>query len=328
MSDRRYVIVGAGAVGGTIGGLLARADHEVVVIARGPHLAALQESGLDLRTPRGARRVDLPAVGSVAEVDWRPDDVAVLAVKGQDTESVLGELAAHADPGTPLVCAQNGVANERRALRRFAHVHGMCVMLPAVHLEPGVVAAFGDPAPGILDLGRIPQGVDALDEEVAEDLRGVGFASEPHPDVLRAKHRKLISNLANALIALCGPESLETDAGAALLGDVMAEGEEVLAAAGIDVATAEEDRARRDGVFRIGEVEGVARGGGSTWQSLARGAGAAEADTLNGEIVLQARLHGRTAPVNQRLQRLVRQAAREGWPPGSVNPADLLPADS
>lgn len=324
MSDRRYVIVGAGAVGGTIGGLLARGGRPVVAIARGAHLAALKTSGLDLRTPRGAWRVDLPAVGSVAEVDWRPDDVALLAVKGQDTEAVLVELAAHAHPDTPIVCAQNGVANERRALRRFAHVHGMCVMLPAVHLEPGVVAAFGDPAPGIVDLGRIPDGVDALDEELAADLRRVGFASEPHPAILRAKHRKLISNLANALIAVCGPESLKTDDGAAVLTLVVAEGEEVLAAAGIDVATAEEDRARRDGVFQIGEVEGTDRGGGSTWQSLARGTGRVEADTLNGEIVLQARLHGRAAPVNERIQRTVHQAAREGWPPGSVDAGRLL----
>lgn len=318
------MIVGAGAVGGTIAGLLARTGRDVVVVARGPHLDALQGGGLDLRTPAGRETVALPAVGSVADVGWRPDDVAVLAVKGQDTEAVLVDLVAHAGPETPIVCAQNGVANERRALRRFPDVHGMCVMLPAVHMEPGVVAAFGDPAPGILDVGRIPEGTEALDEGLAADLTDAGFSSRPHPAILRAKYRKLLMNLANAATALCGPDAFRSEAGGELLGAVTAEGEAVLAAAGIDVASAEEDSVRRRDVFRIGKVEGVDRGGGSTWQSLARGAGAAEADTLNGEIVLLARLHGVDAPVNVALQQLVGRAAREGWQPGSLTPAEIL----
>lgn len=324
MSDRRYVVVGAGAVGGTIGGLLAQAGHDVVLVARGRHLDALRTGGLRLLTPRGASTVALPTAGSVAEVAWRRGDLALVAVKGQDTEGVLVELAAHAEPDTPVVCAQNGVANERRALRRFRHVHGMCVMAPTVHLDPGVVAAFGDPVAGILDLGRFPEGTDDVDVEVAAALRSAGFASEPHPAIMRAKHRKLISNLVNAVVALCGPEALGTEEGAALAAAVTAEGEEVLATAGIDVASADEDRARRAGVFRIGEVEGVDRGGGSTWQSLARGTGTAEADTLNGEIVLQARLHGREAPVNERLQRGVLQAASDGNPPGALAPDALV----
>ena len=324
MSGRRYVVVGAGAIGGTIGGLLAQDGHDVVLVARGAHLAALQGTGLDLRTPRGSTTLALPAVGSVAEVDWRAGDVALLAVKGQDTEAVLDQLVDAAGRHVPVVCAQNGVANERRALRRFPDVHGMCVMLPAVHLEPGVVAAFGDPSPGILDLGRIPRGTDDLDAELAGALRGAGFASEAHPAILRAKHRKLLMNLANAVTALCGTEALGTEVGAELVTAVMAEGEEVLAAAGIDVATAEEDAARRDGVFRIGTVEGVDRGGGSSWQSLARGTGTIEVDTLNGEIVLLARLHGVDAPRNARLQDLAHRAARERWEPGRVDPAELL----
>ena len=78
-------------------------------------------------------------------------------------------------------------------------------------------------------------------------------------------------------------------------------GEASVAAAGIDVASADEDRARRDGGFTIGEVDGVPRGGGSTWQSLERGVGSVEVDTLNGEVVLLGRLHGVPTPVNRTL---------------------------
>ena len=49
-----------------------------------------------------------------------------------------------------VVCAQNGVDNERAALRRFATVVAMCVWLPATYLEPGRVSAGGTPVPGVL----------------------------------------------------------------------------------------------------------------------------------------------------------------------------------
>ncbi|HEX7131193.1 MAG TPA: 2-dehydropantoate 2-reductase N-terminal domain-containing protein [Iamia sp.] len=315
----RYVVVGAGAIGGTIGGRLAQAGHDVVLVARGAHLAALRSTGLDLRTPMGSWVLSIPAVGSVADVDWGDDDVALLAVKGQHTEGLLAELEAVAPPDLPIVCAQNGVANEPRALRRFAHVHGMCVMLPAVHLEPGVVGAFGEPVSGILDLGLVPSGTDAVDDGLAAALSGAGFVSAPHPAVMRAKHRKLLMNLANAAVAVAGRDVLGSD----VVTRAVAEGEAALAAAGIDVASADEDRARRADGFAIGVVEGVERGLGSTYQSLQRGTGSVEVDTLNGEIVLLGRLHGVPTPVNEGLRRLAHRAAREGWAAGALPVADL-----
>ena len=66
----------------------------------------------------------------------------------------------------------------------------------------------------------------------------------------------------------------------------------------------------------LADVEGVERGGGSTWQSLVRGAGSVEADHLNGEVVMLARLHGTTAPVNETLRRAVVDAAHAGRGPG------------
>lgn len=315
----RYVIIGAGAVGGTIGGRLAQAGHDVALVARGAHLAALQETGLDLRTPMGSWVVRAPAVGSVADVAWGEGDVAVLAVKGQHTDGLLDELEAVAPPELPIVCAQNGVANEPRALRRFAHVHGMCLMLPAVHLDPGVVAAFGEPVSGVIDVGRFPAGADAVDERLAADLSGSGFVSSAHPAVMRAKYRKLLMNLSNGAIALAGPEAQ----GSAVVPALTAEGEAALAAAGIEATPADEDMSRRRGGFTIGTVEGVDRGGGSTWQSLARGSGSVEVDTLNGEIVLLGRLHGVPTPVNEALRRLVHRAAREAWPAGALTIPEL-----
>src|SRR5919204_4089976 len=57
----RYIVIGAGAIGGTIGGRLAQAGHEVVLVARGRHLDALRASGLELATPEGTFTLDIPA---------------------------------------------------------------------------------------------------------------------------------------------------------------------------------------------------------------------------------------------------------------------------
>ena len=53
---------------------------------------------------------------------------------------------------------------QRQALRLFPNVYGVCVMFPSAHLEPGVVRANCSPVPGILDIGRFPNGIDRVAE--------------------------------------------------------------------------------------------------------------------------------------------------------------------
>ena len=102
-----------------------------------------------------------------------------------------------------MVCAQNGVASERFALRRFRQVYGMCVWLPATHLEPGTVEAEGAPLAGLLHIGRYPSGIDAI----ATQIGGIWPAAASAPvtaEVMRWKYGKLLSNLGNAIEAVCG----------------------------------------------------------------------------------------------------------------------------
>ena len=275
----------------------------------------LRRDGLELQSPEETVRLAVRAVGEPSGVEWTPGTVVVLAMKTQDTAPALRALAASAPVDTPVVCAQNGVENERLALRLFPNVYGMCVMLPAAHLEPGVVQAYGVPCTGLLDVGRYPSGVDAVAEQVAADLTAARCSSEALADVMRTKYRKLIMNLGNALEAACGSLARSGD----LYGRAADEGEVVLAAAGIDVASADEDAARRGELMRMQPIGGERRGGGSSWQSLARGTGAIEADYLNGEIVLLGRLHGVPTPVNDALQRVANRMARDRLPPGSLD---------
>jgi 2-dehydropantoate 2-reductase len=314
----RVVIVGAGAIGGTIGGRLFQHGHDVVLVARGAHGEALRRDGLLLRDPDGEARLAIPTALAPAEVDWRDGDVVVLATKTQDADGALAALAASAPPATPIVCATNGVEAERLALRRFAAVHAMCVMMPAAHLEPGVVDAHSAPTSGLLDLGRYPEGTDDVDEAVAAALSASTFASVPRPDILRWKRAKLLLNLANILEAATGGADT-ADLWSAARDEAVA----CFAAAGLAVATEEEDRARRGDLLTLRPIAGQRRGGGTTWQSLARGAGSTEADYLNGEIVLLGRQHGVPTPVNEALQRLAAELAAGGRPPGSCTADEI-----
>ncbi|MEH0447131.1 MULTISPECIES: ketopantoate reductase family protein [unclassified Streptomyces] len=326
----RYVIIGAGAVGGTIAGRLAEAGQQVVLVARGPHRAALAEQGLRLRVPEGLLTFRLPVVESPADLGTlRADDVLVLAVKTQDAESALRtwgpapvEGGATAAERLPLFCAQNGVESPRLALRRFRHVYGVCVWLPSTHVDPGVVAAAGSPLTGILHLGRHPHGVDDTVRRVAADLEKACFEAPVVPDVSRWQYAKLLSNLANALEAVSGP--VGDPRADALYARVRAEGESVLRAAGIPYASTDEERAVRSDKITLVPLDGAPRGGGSSWQSLSRGTGTIEADHLNGEIVLLGRLHGVPTPLNELLQRLANEFARERRAPGSLPLPDLL----
>jgi 2-dehydropantoate 2-reductase len=317
----RIVVVGAGAVGGVVAANLAIAGTPVVAVARGEHGRVMRESGLRYESPSGTRVVELPVAPSVGEVEFTGDDVVVLGVKSQDTAGVLDDLRAAGVTQQPIVCMQNGVDNERQALRLFPNVYGICVMLPADHHSPGVVRVWTAPSSGLLDIGRYPHGVDDVTRQLAATLEAATFGSVPRDDIMSWKYRKLLMNLANAIEAVCGRSGIR-----GRLGEmVQAEGEAVLAAAGIPVISAEVDLARRGDALTIQPVEGEERrAGGSTWQSLRRGTGTIETDYLTGEIVLLGRLHGVPTPANRTLQDLAGEMARTGEPPASRSVDDVL----
>jgi 2-dehydropantoate 2-reductase len=316
----RFVVFGAGAIGGAVGGRLFEAEHDVVLVARGEHYRALSSSGLRIETPVDQVSLPVPVVDHVSKVDWCGDEVVLLAVKSQHTDAALDDLQSVVAVHTPIVCMQNGVENERRAIRRFPNTYAMCVMCPASHMAPGVVQTHSHPVSGLLDLGRYPSGMDETAKSIAGALNETTFDSQPLADIMRWKYCKLLMNLLNAVEALCG----SGDQAHELRRAVLAEGKTVLRQAGIDVASSEEDRARRGDLVNIGATASGPRAGGSSWQSLARGTGSIEADYLNGEIALIGALHDVPTPLNSLLQSLANEAAHEGWEPGSRDPNDIL----
>jgi 2-dehydropantoate 2-reductase len=316
----RFVVYGAGGIGGVLGARLSEQGYDVVLIARGEHGATIRRKGLRVESPERTVTLPLRAETHPSAVDWRDGDVVLLTMKSQDTEPALVDLVPLVAVDTPVVCLQNGVANERTALRYFRNVYGVCVMCPTTYLEPGVVQANSTPNTGILDIGRYPHGVDDTAAAIAKAFDSSSYVSMPRPDIMRWKYQKLLMNLANVIEAACGPSGRAGE----LAARTRAEGVAVLQAAAIDVASDEEDRQRRGDLLRMRPIDGQRRGGGSTWQSLARGATSLETDYLNGEIVLLGREHGVATPINERLQALAHELAASGAAPGSMDADAIL----
>lgn len=315
----RFIVYGVGAIGGTIAASLCLAGREVVGIARGRMLEALRDKGLLLRLPDGEHRVQFACHASPGEIAFRSDDVILLTMKSQDSEAAIRALRDTGTGDQPVVCMQNGVANERTALRYLPNVYGATVMLPADYTVPGEVNCFGGPKSGMFDLGRYPSGRDATVDAIAGHLQAANFAVFVQDEVMRSKHGKLLENLGNVLDAALGRGG-DTEALAERARD---EGRAVYRAAGIEWTEIDRNEPRRSGVFELRDIAGVSRTGSSSAQSLARGAGSIESDFLNGEIALLGRLHGVPVPVNATLARLGHRLVAERLKPGSIAPAEV-----
>ena len=314
----RIIVYGAGAIGGTVAAALTLSGQEVVGIARGAQLKAIQDDGLLLRTPEKTERAKFSCVSDPTEIDFRPDDAILLTMKTQDTLAALERLRVAGVTGQPLFCVQNGVTNERLALRLFPEVHGVTVIMPAAISAPGEIAAHSVPRHGIFDIGRYPGGSNAHDAKLAEALEAANIAAFVSQDVMQSKYGKLILNLSNILQAALGLDADYKHLEALL----RAEAEAAYRAAGIpwlDVGAAD---ARRAQLVKQQPIAGIDRLGSSTTQSLARGGGSIETDYLNGEIVLLGRLHGVPVPANTYFTELGARMAREGLKPGAVSVAE------
>ncbi|MBI4287523.1 MAG: ketopantoate reductase family protein [Chloroflexi bacterium] len=312
----RIVIYGAGGIGSSVGGNLGRTGHDVVLIGRPGHVRAINEHGLRLITPSATHTVRLTAVTSPEQIDFRPDDVVFLCVKGQNTEEALGDLST-ATRDIPIFCFQNGVRNEEIVAGYFPRVYGVMIRAGAVFLTDGEVMSRRDP-PGSLVIGRYPQGTDLLTEEVAGELRSGGYSVTVTPDILPYKWGKLVTNVANAVRAITDTTGEEVDS---ISRAVRQELRDLLTKAGIRWVSLAGPPGERPATTSVSPADPEAQS--STWQSLTRRHGSVETEFLNGEVVRLARKLGERAPINEVLVRVCQEMAANREPPGKYTPTQL-----
>lgn len=308
----RYVIYGAGGIGGVIGARLFQAGIDTTLIARGEHAAIMRRDGLRLVSPQGIAQLAIAVVEHPREIIYTSDTVVLLCVKSQQSQVALEDLALVAPATIALACVQNGVANESLALRYFPNVYATVVNLPALYLNPGEVVTHAQGHGGILDTGCFPAGLDERARQINADLSRAGFSARADAQVMRQKYAKLLLNLINVMQA----GLRDFDAARDLRAVVRKEALACFAAAGIDCASKAEVSARREGIYRMADIPGYERQAGSSWQSIKRGTGDIETEYLNGEICRLGRMHGVPTPANDACVMMARELLRANRGPG------------
>jgi 2-dehydropantoate 2-reductase len=196
----RIAVIGAGAVGGYFGALLARGGHEVMFLARGAQLAALRTRGLRLTGPRG----DVTVTGCLASDDpaeLGAADVVLFCVKLYDTETAAHSIAPLMKNGGVCISLQNGVDAQDRlgAILGPAQVMGGIAMMSGVILEPGVIrytSAMSSIVFGEADGTASPR---ALAFKAACEQSG--FVATMSPDIQAAQWTKFTGLATNAALS-------------------------------------------------------------------------------------------------------------------------------
>jgi len=297
----KTAVVGAGAVGGYFGGMLARAGAPVLFIGRPTFVEAVQKNGLLLDTTQFKEKVSANASSELSAA--RDAEIVLFCVKTTDTATTAKELAKIVAPNAILVSMQNGADNAEQ-------IHAASCLNA---LAAAVYVAASCPAPGtVKHVGRGDLVLGPENEHtrrVAEIFIRAKVPCRISENLTGELWTKLVWNCAlNALSALgkvtYGEIVASADARQLLEGTVY----EVLAvarAAGIQPAGLEDPQAALAGAYKIAEQMSATRS--STAQDMMRGK-RTEIDSLNGFIARKGRELGVPTPLNHALYTLVKLA--------------------
>jgi 2-dehydropantoate 2-reductase len=320
----KIAVIGAGAVGSVVGGLLSNAGEDVVLIGRKSHIEAINENGLVLDGPSGRIVV---RVRAAENLDFKPD-LALLTMKLQDVESSVKELRQFLSDAT-IVTMQNGVRADNLVAGVLGkeHIVSSVVINNDQFLEPGR-ASYSIPFSKLGLLIGEPFGPNGERITSLLALLSKALPTAVSEDIGGAHWTKLVFNLTNAVPAvtgLCFQEGIQYREIRELNIALLREGLNTTEAAGIKtgpvpgfpltLARTLVKMPLRLSVplmakrmqTSLGEVPVL----GSTLQSIKRGR-STEIDYLNGEIVSLGKKIGVPTPVNSPIVELVHQVERTG----------------
>lgn len=208
----KIAILGAGGVGSYYGGMLARAGHSVSMLARGAHLDALRERGLEVRTPEGTWTVPVRASGDPAELG--PADLAVVAVKSYSLEEIAPAARLLAEAGADVLPLLNGVEAAERLVRSGVpdeRVLGGIAEISAARIAPGIVERRSTFQRVVV--GERPEGLSERAERIAAAFRESGVEARASADITADLWRKLafIATMAAGCGLARGPVGLIRD---------------------------------------------------------------------------------------------------------------------
>ena len=268
----RFAIYGAGAIGAYLGAKLAVAGEDVTLIARGPHLRAMQEHGVRVRSPEGDFEAHLPVTDDPAEVG--EVDFLVLAVKAHGLTAIAPNLAPMVGPQTAIVPAQNGIPwwyfQRHGGLWEGTRLESVdpggviashipaerligCVVYPAAFIaEPGVIEHTEG---NRFSIGELDGATSDRCRRLSDAIAGAGLRAPIRSNIRQDIWVKLLGNIAfNPMSALTRSNMLEiaTDPDArAIVRAMMEEAYAVAKALGIEMPVSIDQRMA--GAEKVGE---------------------------------------------------------------------------
>ena len=293
----RIAIMGAGSIGGYFGGMLARSGNQVTLIARGAHLAAIRERGLQIHTDdeiltipcgTGMQATDKPKEAGIA-------DLILLTVKTYQNEQAIPAMSPMVGPETTVLCLQNGidsyiaaaqVVGPERVLPGAAYIEAALINPGVVRQQGSVVRiVFGEPDGSSSERGHI----------ILETLERAGIVAEFSDDIQRTLYGKFLF-----IATMAGVTSLSRESMAQLMPrqewrrvivSCMREIETVARAAGVKLDTAiVEDT--------LAYIEGSLDDMHASMHDDIMAGRPLELESLNGAVVRVGRSVGVPTPIN------------------------------
>lgn len=292
----KVAVMGAGAVGCYFGAMLARAGHDVTLIARPQHVEAVRQYGLMFESRSFSGHISVQATTDASGVEGA--DIVLFCVKSPDTESAGRAIVPFLKQGAIILCLQNGVDNAERLQAVTGRIAIPAVVYVATEMAgPGHVRHKGR--------GELIIGSSAASDDIARQFIAAAIPATVSDTVVSELWTKLITNCAyNALSAVAelpyGP-LLQVEGVTDVMRAVIAECEAVARALNIPLPATLQDST-------LALAASMPEQYSSTAQDLARGK-PTEIDYLNGYVVRKGAALGIPTPTNLALQVMVK--ARE-----------------
>lgn len=223
----RVLVMGSGGLGGYFGGMLAERGHDVTFVARGAHLAALRERGIEIRANEGTYRVAPVSAVAAPHEATGPVDLVLFTVKGYDAESAAEALRPVIGPETAVLTLLNGVdsAEQLSAALGAEHVLPGSTFIRSTLAEPGVIEQMGTLRRVVF--GESTGSVTPRVEAIAQAFRDIGTEAVTAENSRLAVWQKFVMQAPHATMTSvcqmpCGPIR-ETPEGEALYRTLIAE---------------------------------------------------------------------------------------------------------
>jgi 2-dehydropantoate 2-reductase len=305
----RIAVVGAGGVGGYFGARLASHGEEVHFVARGTHLAAMANHGMQVRSVFGDFSVppqQMHATDDVAQIG--AVDVVLFTVKTFDTDAAAALLPPLLGPDTAVISLQNGIDNEERLASAIgaSHVVGGVAYIFAGIAEPGVIRHSGGPARIVF--GEMSGESSARLERFLAVCQAAGIDAALVPDIRTHLWQKFAFICAQAGLTAASRTPIgvirETPSAWSLFRRILEEVAEVARAEGVSLADDVKDR-------QLAMAQSLEPTAYSSLYDDLVGGRRVELDGLHGELVRRAERAQVDVPVSSVIHAVL-QAAVNG----------------